>query len=232
MKGERVAIVGGSAGIGLALARRAKELGAEVILGARNRENLERAAAALEVSCAVVDTMDEEGVRGFFRDVGPVDHVATPGCTVRLGSLKSTASADILFTLQNKFLGQALCAKHAEVKSGGSITFFSGMLALRPGPWPLLGAVNAAVETLTRGLAVEWAPVRINAVSPGLIRHTEAFAAMTESQRETMFAETAGKLPLGRVGEPEDPAHAAIFLMRSKFITGQVLCVDGGATVV
>jgi NAD(P)-dependent dehydrogenase (short-subunit alcohol dehydrogenase family) len=230
MKGQRVAIIGASAGIGLSLARQAKALGAELILGARSLGALETTAHKLGAEYGIVDTMDEDAVRDFFTKCGPVDHLATPGSSIRLGTFRDTPTKDFLFSLQNKLVGQSLCAKHAVIKPGGSITFFSGMLSRRPAPWPLLGAVNAAIEALAQGLAIELQPVRVNAVSPGLTQHTVAFHSMSAHAREAMFAAEAARLPVKRVGEPEDSASAALFLMQNTFVTGQVLYVDGGAT--
>jgi len=229
MKGLKVAVVGGSAGIGLAIAKQARALGAEVIIGGRNPERLAAAAGSLGVRGIIVDTMNEESVKHFFSETGPVDHLATPGSSIRIQSLRQTSLEDLQFSVHNKFLGQALCAKHAQIQHMGSITLFSGMLAERPAALPLLGAINAAVEALGRGLAVELAPVRVNVLSPGLTRHTIAFAGMTEEAQTKMFAAAAAALPVGRVGEPEDMAGAALFLMQSPFITGQVLIADGGA---
>lgn len=229
MKAKKIAVIGGTAGMGLALAREACSLGAEVLIGGRNAERLAKVAAELGVRGMVIDTMDEDSVSSFFQEAGMLDHLATPGSSVRTGTLRETPLEDLHFSVHNKFVGQALCAKHAKIREGGSITFFSGMLAERPGSSPLLGAINAAVETLARGLAVELAPVRVNVVSPGLTRNTEAFAGMSEDAREAMFRGAAAKLPAGRVGEPADMAAAAIFLMQNRFVTGQVVVVDGGA---
>ncbi|GAB4181914.1 MAG: SDR family oxidoreductase [Terrimicrobiaceae bacterium] len=230
IKGKRIAVVGGTAGIGLALARRAVGLGADIILGARNKNRLDLVADELGVSRMTIDTMDEAAVKKFFDFCGEIDHLATPGCSVRAGGWKDTSTEDYLYTLKSKLVGQALCARAASIRQGGSIVFFSGILAKRPGPWPLLGSVNAAVEALGVGLAVELSPIRVNVVSPGLTMNTEAFSGMTEEQRNQMFSAAAEKFPVGRVGEPDDSADAAVFLMENSFMTGQVICVDGGAT--
>jgi NAD(P)-dependent dehydrogenase (short-subunit alcohol dehydrogenase family) len=230
MNGKRVVIVGGSSGIGLALAKQVRELGAELFLGARKRGPLEEVALQLGARWAVVDTMEESSVRKFFAEAGEIDHLATPGSSVRAWTLASTSHEDYLYTLRNKAAGQALCAKHARVQPKGSITFFSGSLAARPAEAPMLGSVNAAVEALGRGLAAELRPVRVNVVSPGLTRNTLAFAGMSADDQERMFAESAARLPVGRAGEPGDSAAAAVFLMQNEFVTGQVLYIDGGVT--
>lgn len=230
MKGQSVAIVGGSAGIGFALAKILREAGAEVVIGARDPGRLEQAARELGVRHHVVNSMDAVSVSEFFDFTGPVDHLATPGSSVRVGPLKTGDWGDLEFTMQNKFLGQALCAREAEVR--GSITFFSGVLAVRPGPWPMLGAVNAAVETMARGLSIELSPVRVNAVSPGLTRDTEAFQKMPPDEQEKMFEAASARLPVGRVGTPDDSARAAFFLMQNPFVTGTVFYIDGGASAI
>jgi NAD(P)-dependent dehydrogenase (short-subunit alcohol dehydrogenase family) len=231
MKNKRIAIIGASAGIGLELARELHGMGAELILGARTLGPLEKVARSLNAHYGVIDTMDESTVKDFFAKCGPVDHLATPGSSIRLGTFRDTPTKDYLYSLQNKLVGQALCAKHAVLNPEGSITLFSGMLSRRPAPWPLLASVNAAIEALAQGLANELQPVRVNVVSPGLTKNTAAFNSMAEDARQAMFNAEAARLPARRVGEPQDSSSAAVFLMQNTFVTGQVLYVDGGATV-
>lgn len=232
--GKKIAIIGGSAGMGLGIARLAVELGADVIIGSRHMEKIEAALALLDGkgSGFQIDTREEDSVIGFFEKCGPLDHLATPGSSVRTGLLRETSKEDWEYSIESKLLGQALCAKHATISENGSIVFFSGILAQRPGKSSLLGSINAAVECLAKGLALELAPIRVNVVSPGITAGTEAFQGMTDEARDAMFDSFRKKLPMQTVGCPEDMAQAAIFLMSAPFVTGHVLCVDGGGLLV
>lgn len=115
---------------------------------------------------------------------------------------------------------------------GGSITFFSGVLSRRPSAGATgLGAVNAAVEALAKGLALELAGrARVNCISPGMVA-TEAYAAMAEDAREVMYAQTGDRLPVGRVGQAESIAQAVVMAMTNGFLSGSILDVDGGHLV-
>lgn len=233
LQNKKIVVVGGSAGMGLAIASLAASKGAEVIIGGRTELKLEAAAVRIGAACRpiVVDTGSEESVASFFDQAGAVDHLTTPGSSVRTGAFMETSADNIRFSMENKFLGQALCAKHCRLNEGGSIVLFSGILAQRPGTSSLLGAVNAAVECLAKGLARELAPIRVNVVSPGMTSGTDAYSSMPDDARNAMFDSFREKLPTGSVGTPEDMAEAALFLMASPFITGQTLNVDGGGLV-
>lgn len=231
---KKIAIIGGSAGMGLSLAKSAAKLGADIIIGGRNPERLNAALAEIGENSAgfPVDTSDESSVKEFFENCGDIDHLATPGSSVRTDSFRQTTLEDLQYSIRNKFIGQALCAKHAKLAQDGSIVFFSGILAQRPGTSSLLGAINAAVECLAKGLAAELSPIRVNVVSPGMTAGTEAYSAMSEDARNAMFESFKQKLPTGSVGLPSDMADSAIFLMTSPFITGHILNVDGGGLLV
>jgi NAD(P)-dependent dehydrogenase (short-subunit alcohol dehydrogenase family) len=120
-------------------------------------------------------------------------------------------------------------AKYTSINEGGSLTLLSGQMARRPRPGLLTGAVaNAAIDVLSRGLAVEMAPIRVNTVSPGII-DTALHARLPDDQREAMFKAAAERLPAGRVGQPEDIGSMILQVMQNGFLTGSVLEVDGGA---
>lgn len=164
--------------MGLGIAEAAVEAGAHVIMGGRNEEKLRHSAEPFgdRVTIQRIDTADEASVKAFFDSAGPIDHLTTPGSSVRTGPFRETSLEDIRFSTESKFFGQLLCAKYAQIREGGSIVFFTGILAQRPGNSALLGSINAAVETLAKGLAIEMAPIRVNVVSPGMTAGTEAYA--------------------------------------------------------
>jgi len=133
-----------------------------------------------------------------------------------------------------RFWGALTVIKHAHksISPGGSITLTDGMIAHRPSKGSAVStAMAGAVEHLTRGLAVELAPIRVNAVCPGLI-HTGVWDSIPEERRAQQFEQMTKRQPLPRVGEPEEAAEAYLYLMRGGYTTGQVLHVDGGSSVV
>jgi NAD(P)-dependent dehydrogenase (short-subunit alcohol dehydrogenase family) len=235
LDGAHVVVVGGSSGMGLAVATLAHQHGAQVTIASRGQDRLEAAAAQIGsgAKTEVLDTTSEEAVTSCFEKLGLIDHLVIPGSSVRTGALKELPLSDALFTMRSKFWGPYLCAKHAQIDASGSITLFSGILSRRPGNSDaVLAPVNAAVEALGRALAMELAPVRVNVISPGMTAGTGAYLAIPEAAREAMFAAIAKRLPVGRVGAPDDVAEAALMLMTNGFITGVVLDVDGGGLLV
>ena len=130
--------------------------------------------------------------------------------------------------MEGKFWGAWRVARSADIRKGGSLTLVSGFLSIRPRPnAAITAAVNGAIESLTRALAVDLSPVRVNCVSPGLI-DTPIRAAMPEAARREMLAKTAAALPVGRVGEGEDIARQILAFMTIGFATGSVVYIDGG----
>lgn len=230
---QTVVVIGGSSGMGLAIAKLAAARGARVIIGSRSLEKVQAAARDIGGEGRTIDTTDEESVKQFFAHAGVLDHLVVSGSSVKTGTLAELPLADAEFTFRSKFFGAYLCARHARINPTGSITLFSGILSRRPGHNDsILGPVNAAVEALGRALARDLAPVRVNTISPGMTRDTGAYLGMPEPAREGMYAAIAKNLPVGRVGEPADVAEAALMLMNNPFITGVTLDVDGGGVLV
>ena len=118
------------------------------------------------------------------------------------------------------------------IRQGGSITMFAGVASEKPLPGLVAyAAVNGAVEGLCRTLALELAPLRVNAISPGIVM-TPAYAGMPGDEREAMFGAMAAKLPVRRVGRPEDIARTVLYLMQNGYTTGTVIQIDGGHRLV
>ena len=228
---QKVLVIGGSSGMGMAVATASADAGAEVLIASRSESRLKEAAAKIGsgVKWHPVDFTDEISVKRLFDFAGPIDHLVIPGSAVRTGPLKDLPIADAKFSMDSKFFGPYLAVKEAQVKPQGSIILFSGILSRRPDKGSaILAAVNAAVETLGKALAVELAPVRVNVISPGMTRDTGAYLGMPDPAREEMFSGVARSLPVKRVGLPSDIASVAIELMSNSFITGTVIDVDGG----
>ena len=217
----KIVFVGGSSGIGLAAARKAVAAGWDVIVASRNPGRADVDAETVEL-----DVTDVEMVRSYFGSLGPIDHlvsstVARAGGPVRELDLDAARRA-----FETKLWGPLAAVQSADVRR--SIVLLSGAAASTPmRGGAATAAVNGAVEALMRTLAVELAPVRVNAVSPGII-DTPTWAAMPDDQREAMFSRLAGSLPVGRVGSADDVADAIWHLLTNEFVTGTVLHVDGG----
>jgi NAD(P)-dependent dehydrogenase (short-subunit alcohol dehydrogenase family) len=233
---SKIMIVGGSSGMGLALAKRCLDDGANVIVVGRNESKLERAREVLgNTACLetiVADITQEEQVSNLFKRTGRIDHIVSTAADIEgsytlLPSLELKAAQKVV---ESKIFGPMLLAKHGApvLPSNGSITFVSGIAAYRPAPrGAVVAAVNAALEGLVRALAVELAPMRVNAVSPGWV-DTPIWSFVAGDKKDETLAAMAERLPVGRVGQPEDIADAILFVMRNTFTTGTVLHVEGG----
>jgi NAD(P)-dependent dehydrogenase (short-subunit alcohol dehydrogenase family) len=231
LAGKKVVVVGGSSGIGLSTAELAMREGAEVIIVARNADRLKAVADNLGAKAIPADVTSDESVANLFRSCSPVDHVVVTAAQLRSGPFKTVAMEDVRATMEGKFWGAWRVARSAEIRPGGSLTLVSGYLSIRPRPnSAIVGAANGAIESLTRSLALELAPVRVNAVSPGII-DTPIRAAMPEAARRDMLAKTAASLPVGRVGVGEDIARQILAFMTIGFATGSIVYIDGGALI-
>ena len=233
LKGSRFLVIGGSSGIGLAVAQRAAEAGASVTIASRSRSKLDAALAGLAPGAAAsqIDTADYLAIESFFAGEAAWDHVVMSAAQTTGGPLRKSNLADARATMESKFWGAYHVARAAKVRNGGSLCFISGFRSVRPSANTVLqGAVNAALEALTRGLALEMAPVRVNAVSPGLVA-TPMWSGMEKADRDRMFSGAAERSPLRRIGEASNIADAVLFLACSAFSTGSTVVVDGGGTI-
>jgi NAD(P)-dependent dehydrogenase (short-subunit alcohol dehydrogenase family) len=233
LSGKKVVILGGTSGFGLATARAAALAGAEVVIASRSQANVDKALSALPAGAtgATVDVTDEAALNRFFASLGGLDHlVVTAGDTAPAFN-PTTEQARHAFEV--RFWGPYLSTKAAapHIRPGGSITLTNGIVAIRPWKgWALTSAVAGAIESFTRGLALDLAPIRVNAVCAGVVK-TPLWSGMSEEDREALYTNTAKQLPVGRIGEPEDIAETYLYLMQSGFTTGQIVIIDGGAAI-
>jgi NAD(P)-dependent dehydrogenase (short-subunit alcohol dehydrogenase family) len=234
LDGTKVVVIGGASGVGYAVAAAALEAGAEVVVGSSQTPRIEAAAAKLgnRAKGITVDVKDEASVAAFFDEAGPFNHlVFTAGDWGHMfGATRDLDVEASKARMEVRFWGAARAAKHAltKIAADGSMTITGGMLAHRPMPGaPLTTASAHTTEGLAMGLARDLAPIRVNAVCLGLIL-SEAVQGMGDAMVKGFTA----NLPLPRGGTVEEAAEAYLYLMRATYVTGQIVRVDGGGSLV
>src|SRR3954453_17643375 len=234
---QRIVILGGTSGIGLATAERAAADGATVIVASSSAERIDAALERLPASAEgyTVDVRREEQVRDLFNRLGGFDHLAfTAGETLRIGAIADTDLEAARLALDVRLWGAYAAVKHAvpHLRTGGSIVLSSGIAGSRPEPnWTGGASICGALDALTRALAVELAPIRVNAVAPGVVR-SDLWREMSEEERAAVYDLLSEALPVGRVGEVGDIAQTFLYLMRNGYSSGTIVTVDGGSVLV
>jgi NAD(P)-dependent dehydrogenase (short-subunit alcohol dehydrogenase family) len=233
LEGRRIAILGGTGGIGQATAGVLTRRGAQVTIGGRDRQRLAETSAALP-DCAnaiEVDATDQRSLGDFFEQAGPIDDlVVTVTRRGGAGPASALAEKDLLDAFAGKSVAhlQSVATALPTLAERGSVTLVSAgsAQAALPGT-AALAAVNGALEAAVPPLARELAPRRVNAVSPGVIE-TGWWDELPEADRQATFDQFAEQTPVGRNGNGEDVAHAIAALIENDYITGIVLPCDGG----
>jgi NAD(P)-dependent dehydrogenase (short-subunit alcohol dehydrogenase family) len=233
LAGQRVVVVGGTSGMGLATVRATLALGADVV--AAGRRPLGRRDAGPGAQQVEVDVTDEASVQDLFERVGELDHLLVTASPGSPGAFLDQDLATARTFMDGKFFGSWTCARYAAPRirrAHGSITFVTGAAALRPpADGSMITAAFAAIEALTRALAVELGPVRVNTIRPGYT-DSEMWSFLPQVDRDELRRRVADATPTKRMGTPDDVAHAAVFLMTNPQVTGAVLEVTGGETLV
>jgi len=226
----RAVIMGGTSGIGLATAERLTGLGVDVIVTGRDSAKLARLHGRFAMA-EQLDGTNREAVAKFFERLGSFEHLVlafSPGA-VGLGPIRETSPEDFETAFTDKLFGYIDAIRHADVTE--SITMISAASARAAIPGSVtLAAVNGAIERIVSPLAAELAPVRVNAVSPGIV-DTPWWSFLTDEQRQAQFDAAASSVPAGRIGTPADVADAIAYLVYASLITGTILPVDGGFTI-
>ncbi|MGV9802064.1 SDR family oxidoreductase [Mycobacterium sp. NPDC003449] len=235
LKNARVLVIGGTSGIGLGVAAAVAERGGTPIVVSRNQSSVDHALATLpdQARGATIDLTDEAGLNRLADDIGPIEHlVFTAGEQLEVVRFADLTGEAILGFLGTRLAGQLVAIRvfAPRISRGGSITLTSGTAADKPMLGVLPTAVCGAINAMTGALAVELAPLRVNAIAPGPIE-TPLWSGFSEAQRQAIHQQAVEQLPVGRIGAVTDTALAYVYCMEQEFGTGVVLRVDGGTTV-
>jgi len=231
---QTLLVLGGSSGIGFGVAEMALAAGARVTIASRSAEKVAQAATRLGpgVEGITLDTGDAAALDAHFSGRDPYDHVFCSAASTKVDAVRRLPLDAAYASFESKFWGAYRLARAAHIRDGGSLTLTSGFLSVRPKPGAAIqGAINAGLEGLTRGLALEFAPVRVNCVSPGLVE-TEMYGTLDGDGRKAMFEGAAAKLPVGMVGRPEHVAIQALAFMTNAYMTGATVFVEGGGALI
>jgi NAD(P)-dependent dehydrogenase (short-subunit alcohol dehydrogenase family) len=233
----QVVVIGGTSGIGLEVARSAAAHGARVTAAGRSPERIREAQSSLgdAVNVRALDMSEEAAVEQFFRAFKAIDHlvVTATGGPLRFGKVVETPMSEIRRTLDDRFWGTYNVVRYAArlIPPTGSVTLFSGGAAVKArAGGGVLSASVAAVEALSRALALELSPVRVNTVRSGAVDTPLLRAAYPNFDE---FARSTGEqLPVKRIGAATDLAHAVLFLMENPYVSGSTIDVDGGGRLI
>ena len=232
--GQTVVVIGGTAGIGLETARRAREEGADVILTARDRDRLDRVGRELGASIAAFDATDFDRLGRFFDELPtPIDHVLITGPGPYYAPLAELDFAKVHHDVDAHLLLPLQVARKARgrVRPGGTLLFMGGTGGRRPDAGALITALTAALPALTRNLALELAPVRVNLIAAGFV-DTPRSASLLGDQLDARREQLRATLPIRRVVGPDDIAALAVHLMTNTAVTGATFDIDGGQQLV
>jgi NAD(P)-dependent dehydrogenase (short-subunit alcohol dehydrogenase family) len=231
LDGQTILVIGRGSGLARAVAVAARDAGAKVVAAGRDQDAL--AAAYTDepgVSTETVDLTDEASISALSGRLGSVDHVVSTASARARGRVPDLDRDAIRLSFDTKVIGPLMLAKHLapQINPGGSFVIFSGVAAAKIAVGTLGVAItNTAADTLARSLALELAPIRVNAISPGVI-DTGAWDALGEQGKAGYFADISARNPARRIGTPDDIAAAVLFALTNTFLTGQTLHIDGG----
>ena len=234
LQDRNVLVIGRGSGIARAVTLAVRAAGGNVIVAGLDKSALASAYEDPGISAEEVDVTDESSISALAQRLNHVDHVVSTASARARGQLADLDPEPVALSFNTKVIGPIFLAKHfaPRLPQDGSFVFFSGSSALKPAIGMLaVGATNGAVDVVTRALAVEVAPLRVNAVSPGTI-DTGAYDGLGEQKKADLFTDRAEHNPARRIGTSEDIAEAVIFALTNTFMTGVTLDIDGGEPLV
>lgn len=233
LTGQTVVVLGGTSGIGLETARRARHAGADVILTARDPDRLQRIGLELGASIAAFDLNDADRLMGFFTNLpGRADHVLVSGGGPHYVPFAELDISKIRQGVERIVLSVQIAhlAKDT-LQPTGSLLLIGGTGGRRASAGPLISAVTAAMPALARSLALELAPVRVNVIAPGFV-DTPLSATILGHGLDERREQLRATLPIQRVVRPDDIADLAVDLMTNTAVTGATFDIDGGQQLI
>jgi len=234
LDGQTVVVMGGSSGIGLETARLAREEGADVIITARDPDRLHQVGLELGASIAAFDTTDVSRLERFFRELqGPVDHVMVSGSGPYYAPFAELDFDKARRDVDAHFWTLLRVGRNAAptVRPGGTLIFIGGTGGRRPAAGPVITTLSVGLPALTKSLALELAPIRVNLIAPGFV-DTPLSAAILGGRLDARREQLRTTLPIRRVVEPADVAALAVHLMTNTAVTGATFDIDGGQQLV
>lgn len=231
---RKVLVVGRESGIARSVVLAVRERGATVVVAGRDAERLRRSYDDPGIVTETVELTDEMSVAALADRVGQVDHIVSTASARARGLVGDLGHDTMLASFDTKVLGPILLAKHfvRRMPADGSLVLFSGSSARKPSIGMLaVAATNGAVDVVIRSLAVELAPIRVNAISPGTI-DTGAYDALGDDKKAALFNQRSETNPVRRIGSADDIAEAVLFALTNTFLTGVSLAIDGGEPLV
>jgi NAD(P)-dependent dehydrogenase (short-subunit alcohol dehydrogenase family) len=231
LKGRTVLVIGRGSGLARAIALAALDAGARVIAAGRDQEKLSAAYADEPgISTEIVDLTDEASIAALGERLGTIDHVVSTASARARGHIADLDRDAVRLSFDTKVIGPLMLAKHLapRMSEDGSFVIFSGVAATKIAVGTMAVAItNAAADTLARSLALELAPIRVNAISPGVI-DSGAWDDFGEQGKADYFADISARNPARRIGTPDDIVQGVLFALTNTFLTGQTLHIDGG----
>jgi NAD(P)-dependent dehydrogenase (short-subunit alcohol dehydrogenase family) len=234
LRDKTVVVIGSGTGIARAVALLTRSEGARVIAAGRDKAKLASAYGGNDITAETVDITDDGSIGALADRVGPVDHVVSTASARARGKLGELDRHNLQLSFDTKVIGPTMLAKYfaPQINPGGSLVLFSGVHAFKLNIGYLgVGITNGGVDFLTRWLAVELAPTRVNAMSPGVI-DTGAWDSLGDDGKRHYFKRIADGNPARRIGTTDDIAGAVLFAMTNTFMTGMTLKVDGGEPLI
>ncbi|CAD5967074.1 SDR family oxidoreductase [Planktothrix agardhii] len=241
LSGKKVVIIGMNSGVDLAIANKILELGAKVVLSHPSPEKLNQAIGliSVEIEAKTVNILNQDSVNTFFEEVGNFDHLVVTAIGDRNmpRSLLAEMTTETAQGGMDKFWGTffAVRAGLKTIATDGSITLTSSVSMFKSsklGGISVIAAANSAVAAFGRSLALEIAPIRVNVIAPGLIEDTSIWSSQGESERSDLNKWAIAALPVAHLGQPEALAQAVLSLMTNPYMTGVILPVEGGVTLI
>lgn len=236
IQNQKIVIIGASQGMGFETAKLLASQGNELIIASKTKGKIELAVKEIggNTTAKVLDFSDEPAVKNFFDEAGNFDHLVLIGAgKPAWGPFTQFESVALKSAFNTKFFGYYYCSKYAIpfLRKDGSIIMVIGGAARKAIPGTAgLAAVNGAILTMGRTMAVELAPLRVNIVSPGLV-DTPAYNWMNEEQKQGFYKQMGDQIPVGRIGKPEEIAKIIESVLDNNFMTGAVIDVDGGGSL-